>query len=221
MNPLYNVGTKLALQSPTSSYFDDSNCSTPTSESSGPYSEVYESTRKLTTSLLLHARQTPRKPHLAELDSLLDSHFSSLSRSKQSSHIPSPDSREITHRAAKNNVIYQREPLPLSQNVSFDGMVPYMSPSDQLVLLRKREKVLELERWKKVWSDVRPPVRGWYAMKGTGFNGEARRCRRLVGSEERQEMEASVRDSLMDMYRAASEDHWMTNRRKGVDSNGC
>ncbi|KAL3897894.1 MAG: hypothetical protein SGCHY_003111 [Lobulomycetales sp.] len=93
---------------------------------------------------------------------------------------------------------------------SFQGMVPYMNPKDQLKRLRAREKI---------WDDVRPPVRGWYEKTGPDFAKEARQNRRLLASPEIQVMEAECRDTLMDMYRASLCEHAMTSHSKAQDIN--
>lgn len=77
-----------------------------------------------------------------------------------------------------------------------------------------RRQILAIERWKQMWNNVRPPVQGWYEMKGKGFNAEARRCRQLGESATRQEIQIHARDALMDMYRAATLDFALCNRHK-------
>lgn len=225
-SPTIPYGSRTTRHNPHSStstiptdFYEDSNSSdSEASESSGPYSEVYESTRKLSSSLYNHAQSTTRNPHLTVVDDLLDTTINMTCRSRIATHCPSPDSREINQRAARNNVVLGRDMSvhESSHETSMEGLTPFLTPRQQLEALRSREKVLVIERWKELWGEVRPPVRAWYEMRGTGFNGEARRCRDLVGSVKRQEVEASVRDNLMDLYRSAVMDHQMT-RRSFVD----
>lgn len=138
--------------SPPSSPSISSIPSTPPSEQSDQHSLVFEQTRALTSALYskAHSRAKSRD---SLVDQMIDTQVDTLFRSKLVHHRqPSSDVQDdIVYRAKMNNISVPLYALESNKTLKFEslkdssfsteGMIPFLSPGDQLAYLRAKEKV--------------------------------------------------------------------------------
>ncbi|KAI9339934.1 hypothetical protein BDR26DRAFT_861842 [Obelidium mucronatum] len=85
--------------------------------------------------------------------------------------------------------------------LNLQGLVPFLTPSDQMNILKAKEKKLLLNRWRETWESVRPPRPGWHEMKGPGFAEEAKRARELLVSPDMQRASQQTRLAILELWR--------------------
>jgi hypothetical protein len=126
-------------------------------------------------------------------------------RKAQDDHIPPPHHiREaIANRAAKN-ICLTRPNIDIYQLLhdGFDtnGLIPGLSPQQQLEILKVKERLILIDRWEQVWNQVRSPRNGWYALSTVDFSFELKRQNSLLKSKKLQQLQAQTRESLIELY---------------------
>ncbi|KAJ3310262.1 hypothetical protein HDU76_003418 [Blyttiomyces sp. JEL0837] len=177
-------GYDSGASTPVSSHSRDSrDAPSVQSSSSRTHSLTYEAVRDLNTELWRAAEDEVRmRSNIAEesdeVMKLYNESFDCLFRETLEKHPPpNPDILdEIEQHSRNNNVNF---PHPRSRYIkgsaltdlvehkfNFDGMIPFLTPSEQLTLLKAKEKELMIMRWKETWERLRPPRRGWHEMRG-------------------------------------------------------
>jgi hypothetical protein len=82
-----------------------------------------------------------------------------------------------------------------------DDLIPGLPPTEQLKLLRIKERLLMIDRWEETWEQVRPPRTHWYALKNGDFSQEMRRSGRMLKYKGLQRAEEQCRVDLLDLQR--------------------
>ncbi|KAI9343743.1 hypothetical protein DFJ73DRAFT_841208 [Zopfochytrium polystomum] len=193
------------------------------SEESAPHSETYNAVRDLHTRLWKASKENAERlamqsSRAAELQRLYDESVDLVFReSLASHHEPHPDlGEEIALRMGRNNVVF---PHPRSsftagsalrdlckRDFTLEGFVPFITAKEQMMLLKVKEKLLLLQRWRAMWSHVRPPRPGWHELRTKEFHCEARRNRELLESPELQRLSHQARLAIQDLWRTAVTD---------------
>jgi hypothetical protein len=104
----------------------------------------------------------------------------------------------------------------IENGFTFEGLIPFLSPSEQLRILKAKvkngassfnlksllkEKYLLLLRWKSIWEEVRPPKSNWHQLKGKEFSFEAKRARQMIESPELQRQSQQARLAILELYK--------------------
>lgn len=96
------------------------------------------------------------------------------------------------------------EPKPPLQKMDplkfMEGLVPFLPYNVQLQMLKEREKMLMIEKWKQTWEEVRPPRTKWYEMADRQFHIEAKKNITMLNNPEYQELEHQARRLIMELY---------------------
>ncbi|KAI8611247.1 hypothetical protein BC830DRAFT_670104 [Chytriomyces sp. MP71] len=184
--------------------------------SSRPHSEAYEGVRDLNTKLWKRAKATPIGPAVSRdehLRQLYDESVDCLFRHHVAHHAPlkGAAAEEIETHLQGNNVEFPHPRLRMTRTemqyllgkngVSMEGLIPFLTPEDQMNILKAKEKQLLLRRWRETWNAVRPPKPGWHEIRGPGFANEARRARQLLVSPELQRASQQTRLAILELWR--------------------
>ncbi|KAJ3014079.1 UNVERIFIED_CONTAM: hypothetical protein HDU68_000441 [Siphonaria sp. JEL0065] len=215
------------------------------------HSQTYEQVRDLNTDLYKMAKTTNASPSTQDrrLRYLFDerkkdplgetsSNIVCIYRHHLSHHQPPPGfgKEEISWHLYENNVQFphargyktrsEMQNALGAKEMDFKGLVPYMTPSDQMNILKAKEKKLLLDRWRETWDSVRPPRPGWHEMKGPGFAEEARRARELLVSPDLQRASQQTRLAILELWRTEVTDRVLfhapfeDNEEDNVDEEG-
>jgi hypothetical protein len=126
-------------------------------------------------------------------------------RKAQDDHIPPPEHirKAIMNRSAKT--IRQTRPSIdiyqlLHDGFDISGMIPDLSPQQQLEILKAKERLILVDRWEEAWNQVRCPKNGWYSLSNPDFSFELERHNALLRSKNLQKLHAHTRESLIELY---------------------
>ena len=84
-----------------------------------------------------------------------------------------------------------------------------MPPSEQLKLLKMKERLLIIDRWQELWESVRPPITNWHSMSKAGFAKEMQRHGSFLRDKRMQILETQSREALMDLQRTFIQDSFV------------
>ncbi|KAJ3215542.1 hypothetical protein HK099_006308 [Clydaea vesicula] len=161
--------------------------------------EVYDYSKILSTESVVNSRNLFNQT----IDMVVRSHLN------YAKNFPEDVLEDMRERAVKNKVFnpvlglksyrqHQDFFSETSRFASLDGMIPFLNPKEQLLVLKVKEKILLVERWKNLWEEVRPPKQNWYESKGMDFAYESKKCKNLASNREYQILAADSRKKEID-----------------------
>ena len=151
----------------------------------------------------------PKIQHRLEYDTI-NARF----RKAQKDHIPPPFpiQKEIDLRFQSSPFDASSRPEVniydlLDDDFTVDGLIPGLSPRQQLEILRIKERLLLIDRWEDAWETARPPKNGWYSLSSKDFSYELQRHNSLLNSRKLQKLQYQTRESLIELYHSLLHDN--------------